>query len=370
MKKLSLLLLMIVLLVFLPACRRGGLEIPEDCRHLPVVDGWVPVWCDEFEGSELNPDKWTALNTSWGGGNNEAQYYRPENVKVEDGLLVITAKQENYGGKNYTSGRIHTQYKGDWLYGKVVVRAKMPAGRGTWPAIWMLPSMNAYGIWPKSGEIDIVEYVGYDKNRLHGTFHTDKFNHMLGTQLGKSIEYPGITTTFIDYTMIWSPGEIELYVDDLLLTRFAYTPEFNQDVKPHQAWPFDQPFHLIINLAIGGNWGGAMGIDNSIFPVSMFVDYVRVYQKDYMSLDMKKPEPISEIKDGKQLKNMIYWKRPHDDQGIEYYKIYLDGKLHDESRLNAYVFEGLEPGTYQVKVVAVDFTGKKSKPCYHTLHYR
>ena len=110
MKKLSLLLLMIVLLVFLPACRRGGLEIPEDCRHLPVVDGWVPVWCDEFEGSELNPDKWTALNTSWGGGN-EAQYYRPENVKVEDGLLVITAKQENYGGKNYTSGRIHTQYK-------------------------------------------------------------------------------------------------------------------------------------------------------------------------------------------------------------------------------------------------------------------
>lgn len=370
MKKLNLLLLLFTILILGVGCKKEGLTIPEDCKHLPVVDGWVPVWCDEFEGDTLNPEKWTVLNTSWGGGNNEAQYYRPENVKVEDGMLVITAKKENYGGKNYTSGRIHTQYKGDWLYGKIVVRAKMPAGRGTWPAIWMLPSMSAYGTWPKSGEIDIVEYIGYDENKLYGTIHTEKFNHMLGTQIGRSIEYPGITTTFIDYSIIWSPGEIELYVDDVLLSKFLYTPEFNQDVEPHQAWPFDQPFYLIINLAIGGNWGGARGIDNDIFPVSMYVDYVRVYQKDYRVLDDAKPEQITEIKAGNQLKNMIYWKKPVDDQGIEHYEIYLDGDYYDRTNINAYVFKGLKAGTYQVEVVAVDFSGKKSKPISYTLNYR
>jgi beta-glucanase (GH16 family) len=371
LKKLNIIVLMLIVLVFAFGCEKNGMEIPDECAHLRVEDGWVPVWCDEFDGVELNEEKWTSLNTSWGGGNNEAQYYHPDNIEVKDGMLVITAKKENYGGKNYTSGRIHTQYKGDWLYGKIVVRAKLPGGRGTWPAIWMLPTMNKYGTWPKSGEIDIIEYVGYDKDRLHGTIHTEKFNHMLGTQLGTSLEYPGITTTFIDYSVIWSPGEITLYVDDFELTKFRYTPEFNQDVKPHQAWPFDQEFHLLINLAIGGNWGGVRGIDPDIFPVSMYVDYVRVYQRDYSSLDKMKPEAISKIKTGNLLKNMIYWKKPNNDLDIEYYEIFLNGEFYDTTRLNAYVFERLKTGTeYQVEIVAVDFTGKKSAATAYTLHYQ
>ncbi len=371
MKKINILIILFSLAFFIIGCNDNGLVIPDDCKHLEIVDGWVPIWCDEFNEDELNLEKWNVLDTGWGGGNNEAQYYSPKNIKVESGNLVITAKKEDYQGKNYTSGRLHTQYKGDWLYGKIIVRAKLPGGRGTWPAIWMLPSNNAYGTWPKSGEIDIVEYVGYDADTLYGTIHTEKFNHMKGTQLGNSLEYSGITTDFIEYSLIWTPGEIELYVDDVRLSRFAYVPEFNQDAEPNQTWPFDQPFHLILNLAIGGNLGGVRGIDPDIFPVSMYIDYVRVYQKDYAALDKTQPEAISEIRVSNKLKNMIYWKKPLDDQAIDYYEIYLDGILHDTTRLNAYVFKKLKVGnSYDVKILAVDFSKRKSPAIEFELTYK
>lgn len=357
--------------ITLSGCKRPTLECPDECRPLDTEDEWVPVWCDEFEESEINPDKWTVMNTAWGGGNNEAQYYRPDNVTVSDGNLIITAKKEKYGGKEYTSGRLNTQYKGDWLYGKVVVRAKLPGGRGTWSAIWMLPTDYKYGGWPNSGEIDIMEYVGYDPNNVVGTIHTEKFNHMLGTQIGRTLKYPGVEEDFVDYSMIWEPGKITLYADDVKISDFAYTPGFNQDVVYHKAWPFDQRFHLILNLAIGGNWGGARGIDDSIFPVQMVVDYVRVYQKDYAYLDEEEPEGISEINTGNGLKNMIYWKVPKDDQAISHYEIYVDGNLHDTTRVNSYVFDGLKVGqSYNIEIAAVDFAENRSKKITYQLLYQ
>src|SRR5690606_39180384 len=178
------------------------------------------------------------------------------------------------------SSRLTTKYKGDWLYGRVQVRAKMPTGRGTWSAIWMMPTESKYGGWPHSGEIDIMEHVGYENNRIHTNTHTTKYNHNLGTNIGYSKTVPNVSDEFHIYEMIWEPGSIRIYVDGepVGLGVFAYNPLSNQDVEYWKAFPFDQYFFLILNVAVGGTWGGSQGVDDSIFPTSMQVDYVRVYQ--------------------------------------------------------------------------------------------
>jgi beta-glucanase (GH16 family) len=370
MKKYLILSMMITALFVLSACTPSNQNKP---TIFPAVgcelatdlgDGWVPVWCDEFSGDTVDTTKWSVENTSWGGGNQEVQYYSPNNITVEDGKLIIEARKETFMGKEYTSGRMNSRYKGDWLYGRVVARAKMPTGRGTWSAIWMLPTWNEYGTWPRSGEIDIMEYVGYDKNKIHGTIHTDKFNHNKGTQLGSSMLYPGVEDTFINYEMIWEPGSIKLYVDGESLVSFAYNPAVNQDVLYHQAWPFDQEFHLILNLAIGGTWGGVQGIDDLVFPTRMEVDYVRVYQKDHRFIDYEAPSQVTNVfKANNIIKNMIYWPVASDDAGVQYYEIYVDDRLHGTSRVNSFVVTGLLPNvTFRIGVVAVDFSGKKSEP--------
>jgi len=371
MKKIIILIIILIFPLILISCNneknpvkniKPTLFPAEECQAASSDGDWVAVWCDEFNGDQIDQSKWNVLDTPWGGGNNEDQYYHPDNVTVKDGLLEIEAKHQSYGGKQYTSGRLDTKYKGDWLYGKVEVRAKIPGGRGTWSAIWMLPTENSYGTWPRSGEIDIMEYVGYDINNIVGTFHTEKFNHNRGTQIGNSVNMATAEDEFLVYSMIWEPGKIELFVEEEFIISLSYVPGFNQDVPYHQAWPFDKAFHLILNLAIGGNWGGAMGIDNDIFPVSMFVDYVRVYQLDYPYLDKEIPEKINEIKLGKILDNMIYWDVPDDDQAINLYEIYIDGHLADVTSVNSYIMRDHEVGQYyDIKVVAVDFAGNKSE---------
>lgn len=233
------------------------------------------VWAEEFNYSGL-PD-----NTKWGydiggsgWGNNELQYYtnRSENAEVRDSILVITALLEDYGGNDYTSARLVTKNKGDWLYGRIEIRAKLPAGTGTWPAIWMLPTDWAYGGWPESGEIDIMEHVGYDMGRVHQTIHTEAYNHTLGTQIGNSIMVPDVHEAFHIYAMNWTSETMRFYVDDQLVLTFT-----NRHNGPEE-WPFDKRFHLLLNVAIGGSWGGAEGVDNEIFPQTMEVDYVRVYE--------------------------------------------------------------------------------------------
>jgi beta-glucanase (GH16 family) len=173
---------------------------------------------------------------------------------------------------NYTSARLVTKNQGDWLYGKVEVSAKLPAGRGTWPAIWMLPTEWEYGGWPSSGEIDIMEHVGYDEGRVHGTVHTEAYNHTLGTQQGNSVIISDATSNFHTYSIEWTPIKIDFFADGVkYFTFYKYADDYKK-------WPFNKRFHLIMNIAVGGSWGGAQGVDPYVFPVRMEIAYIRVYQ--------------------------------------------------------------------------------------------
>lgn len=208
-----------------------------------------------------------------GFGNNEEQYYsdRPENVKVGNGHLVITALADSFRTRTYSSAKLVTKDKAFWTYGRIEIKARVPAGRGNWPAIWMLSQENKYGGWPKSGEIDIMEHVGYDQGVMWGTVHTESFNHMKGTQKGQLIEIPDISENFHVYTIEWRPDGIDWFLDDVLYHSFENTGVSTDE------WPFDHPFYIILNLAIGGAWGGKEGIANDIFPNRFEIDYVRVY---------------------------------------------------------------------------------------------
>lgn len=240
-----------------------------------------PVWSDEFEYSgapdslKWNYDLGDGCPNVCGWGNNEAQFYTKDNknIRVENGNLIIEARKDSVGGKAYTSTRIVSKHKGDWLYGRIEVRAKLPQGKGTWPAIWMLSTDWKYGGWPASGEIDIMEHVGYDPGVIHGTIHTEKYNHVKGTQKEGKITIADAMDQFHLYVIDWTEDKIDFFVDDKLYHTVVRDPadDFN-------GWPFDQKFHLIMNIAVGGNWGGKEGIDDSIWPQRMEIDYVRIYQ--------------------------------------------------------------------------------------------
>lgn len=248
------------------------------------------VWSDEFDyAGKPDSDKWGYDVGGGGWGNGEEQYYtdRLENSFVENGILTIVAKKEEYGGKSYTSARLITKNKGDWKYGKVEVMAKIPPGRGTWSAIWMLPTDWEYGGWPESGEIDIMEHVGYDPNRIHGTVHTEAYNHSTNTQKGASKIISTSQTEFHLYTIEWFEDRIDFLIDDVKFFTF------NNEYKSSAEWPFDKRFHLLLNIAIGGSWGGIQGIDDTIFPTSMEIDYVRVYQY-YENLEISGKNIIEE----------------------------------------------------------------------------
>lgn len=243
-----------------------------------VENEWTLVWSDEFNYKGLPDDKkWSydTIGNSWGWGNNEAQFYTSavkKNAYVDNGTLKIKALIDSCGGKRYTSARLITKGKGDWLYGKFEIRAKLPTDKGTWPAIWMLPTDWAYGEWPSSGEIDIMENVGYDPDTVLATAHTKAYNHITGTQTSGKMYVPTCHTDFHVYSLEWDENEWRAYIDG----KHYYTHK-NENTG-FEAWPFDKRFHLILNLAIGGAWGGKMGIDESDFPKVMEVDYVRVYQ--------------------------------------------------------------------------------------------
>jgi beta-glucanase (GH16 family) len=260
--------------------------IPPDTSTTPVVvagpptdKGWsfeaTPVWADEFTTNGL-PDasKWGYDLGGSGWGNNELQNYTnsTNNASVNNGILTITVRKENVGGNAYSSARLVTKGKGDFLYGRFEIKAKLPSGRGTWPAIWMLPTDFAYGNWPKSGEIDIMEHVGYDPTNVHTTVHTEAYNGAIGTQKGDSKKIADAFTAFHLYRVDWTPYAVRGYIDDQKIF------EFVNDGKGYATWPFDKKFHLLLNVAVGGNWGGAQGVDKSVFPKAMEVVYVRVYK--------------------------------------------------------------------------------------------
>lgn len=250
----------------------SSLEITEINTNDPVL-----VWSDEFNYTGLpDPSKWGYDTGNGGFGNNELQNYtesRLENARVENGSLVIEARKDWYQNIEYSSARLVTKNKGDWLYGRIEVKAKLPgAGRGTWPAIWMLPTDWEYGGWPRSGEIDIMENVGYDPNVVHGTVHTEAYNHTKNTQLAGKVEKTNYHTEYHIFAINWSEDKIDFFIDDELY--FTHVKHGGID-----EWPFDKRFHLILNMAVGGDWGGAQGVDSNIWPKRMEVDYVRVYDQ-------------------------------------------------------------------------------------------
>lgn len=245
----------------------------------PSGCAWQLVWNDEFDYRGLpDPARWgydTGRNGE-GWGNNELQCYtaaRRGNARVRNGLLTITARRESRDGKKYTSARLVTRGRAAWRYGRMEARVRFPEGRGTWSAVWLMPLESHYGVWPASGEIDLVEQVGYDADCIVGTVHTTRHSHLDGTQKNGSVRASDVTREFHVYAIEWESEQIRFYFDDRLY--FVYE---NEGAGP-AVWPFDQPFYLILNLAVGGNWGGQQGIDDGAFPQRMEVDYVRVYEK-------------------------------------------------------------------------------------------
>ena len=246
------------------------------CTNPPGnTDKKTLVWSDEFNYTGL-PDssKWNYDTGGDGWGNNELEYYtanRAENARVENGNLVIEARKEDWDSSHYTSARLVTRGKAGWQYGRMEIRAKLPSGLGTWPAIWTLASTTPFN-WPDDGEIDIMEHVGYDPGRIHGSIHCKQFNHVIGTQKTANIEIPDYSDSFHMYYLDWNKDSIKIGADNTTYFRFA------NDHAGYGSWPFDNKMYLILNIAVGGNWGGQKGLDTTIWPKQMLVDYVRVYQ--------------------------------------------------------------------------------------------
>ena len=260
------------------SCTDKG-EIVKSVTAAPITDkNWqyetTPSWQDDFNtGTAPDPSKWNFEVGGGGWGNNELQYYTPgANVSVAGGNLIITAKKESISGREYSSTRMITKGKGDWLYGRMEVKAKLPKGRGTWPAIWMFPTDLTYGNWPASGEIDIMEHVGYDQNNIHFTVHNSAYNFMRGNQKTATKIIPTASDDFHVYSVDWSPYSVKGFIDGVQY--FEYLNSNNG----YASWPYDKKFFLILNIAIGGDWGGVQGVDNNIFPVTMMIDYVKYYK--------------------------------------------------------------------------------------------
>ena len=241
------------------------------------------VWQDDFDGPTLDYSKWECEVNAFGGGNNELQIYtdHPKNVRIEKSLLILEARHEKTGisgtERNYSSGRVRTKHRGDWLHGRFEIRARLPKGKGLWPAIWMLPTDEVYGPWAASGEIDIMEALGHKPDRVHGTLHYGgrwPQNTSDGSQVYK-LGSGDFSEDFHVFRLDWDEQGMNWFVDGHL---YRETPASRwHSVEAPSPSPFDQRFHLILNVAIGGNWPG--NPDSSTkFPCRMEVDWVRVYR--------------------------------------------------------------------------------------------
>jgi len=241
----------------------------------PIVapEGWNLYWHDEFDGDSIDPNNWTFDIGGWGWGNGEGQYYtsRPENARLENGMLVIEARQEKYEGSYYTSARLKTQGLQNFQYGRLEARLKVPSGKGLWPAFWMLGSDFNGNNWPDCGEIDIMEYIGKEPDLIFGTLHGPGYSGPLGLSKWNRQKY-NIADDFHIYAIEWEADQIRWYYDGA-----EYYTVNRADVGERK-WVFDHPFFIILNLAVGGQLPGMVGLD-TVFPTRLYVDYVRVYQQ-------------------------------------------------------------------------------------------
>lgn len=281
MRKLLALTFCSVVALFLVSCSKSSSPkaqpFIQTTPTAPVDSGWAfeatPIFADEFNYTGT-PDttKWGYDLGGNGWGNQELEYYTDslKNANVSNGVLHVTAVKQFLGGMNYTSARMVSKNSGYLLYGRVEASAKLPPGKGTWPAIWMLPNDWVYGNWPNSGEIDIMEQVGFDPLNVHFSVHNAVNNG--GNSHTETTNIPTDTSAFHKYRMDWTPYAIRGYYDDVEIFTFV-----NPGTGSNQ-WPFNQKFHALINLAIGGTWGGSQGVDPNIFPATMQVDYIRFYR--------------------------------------------------------------------------------------------
>ena len=266
-------------LLMMAGCFTNTSEKSENKSSSKDGNNYTLVWQDEFDYSGLpNSTKWSydTEGNDAGWGNHEAQYYtdgRIENAVVGDGLLKIIAHKEDYKDKAYTSARLISNDA--WKYGRIEINAKLPSGRGTWSAIWMMPGDWTFkvGNWPDIGEIDIMEHVGHDLGVIHASAHSKDYQWQKQTQKTATVFVENAAEEFHNYAMEWSPKEIKTFVDDSLY--FTYKNEGLGESK----WPYDKPFYLILNIAVGGAWGSMKGVDDNAFPQIMLIDYVRMYQK-------------------------------------------------------------------------------------------
>jgi beta-glucanase (GH16 family) len=259
----------LIVMVMLSAC---GPASTSKGTPIPALPGWELVWHDEFDGDAIDAANWTYDLGAGGWGNGEAQYYtsRPENARIEDGMLVIEARQEKLEDSYYTSARLKTQGLQSFQYGRIEARIKVPVGNGLWPAFWMLGSSFDGTNWPDCGEIDIMEYVGREPDLIIGTLHGPGYSGALGVSQWNRQEY-AIADDFHTYAIEWQPEQIDWYYDGE-----KYHTVTPGDLSGRQ-WVFDQPFFIILNLALGGTLGGPIGLDTA-FPTQYTVDYVRVYE--------------------------------------------------------------------------------------------
>ena len=317
------------------------------------------IWADEFNYTGL-PDstKWSFDVGGHGWGNAELQYYtskRLENAKVDSGILTIKAIRESYKGMNYSSARLVTAGKGDWLYGRVEARAKLPKGKGTWPAIWMLSTDWTYGAWPESGEIDIMEHVGYDPNVVHFSTHCLDYFFKIGTQKTSKMKLNRTDSAFYTYAVEWTPDRIDGFINDSLY--FTVRNERNGWSK----WPFDKPFHVILNIAVGGGWGGVMGVDTTIWPQKMEIDYVRAY-KLISDKDIESPSTPTNLV-GKTSSNRVAltWEPAYDNYSVKEYLVNVNGQAAGTTVKHTFTVQNLKPSAnYTIEVIAIDWEGNKS----------
>ena len=258
---------------YIPVVQDAKPEAPVD-PDIIAPEGYRLVWNEEFtDGASPDPDKWYYETGGDGWGNHELQHYVAGNqgdeqlAPIKEGILNIIAKKID--GKVY-SIRLNT--KESWKYGYFEARLKLPKGKGTWPAFWMMP--KNYTAWPDDGEIDIMEEVGYNPNYVSSAIHCKAYNHSIGTQKTKDVLEPTAQTEFHLYALKWTEDYICTYVDGKELLRFENDKENKKD-----SWPFNAPFYIKLNLAWGGDWGGALGVDESALPATYEIDYVRVFQQ-------------------------------------------------------------------------------------------
>ncbi len=331
----------------------------EEVIEVPEIEGYNLLWHDEFSGDALDETIWSYDPHEPGWTNNELQEYTTstDNVFVKDGYLTLKAiKTQTENGKDYyTSGKIKGQNKSDFLYGKVVIRAKVPEGQGLWPALWMMPTEEEkYGQWPKCGEIDIMETLGHQTEIAYGTLH---YGEPHGEQQGTyTLEGTTFAEDFHEYSVEWEPGEFRWYIDGNLYHTVNdwFTAVQGEDDKPYPA-PFDQTFYIQMNLAVGGTWPGNPDDTTDFDNAEFLLDYVRVYQKPSYDTNVKKPEKVfrEPTEDGNLIYNGNFEQEPLDDEELWYFLTFNGGIGSAKIEDNVMIIETQDKGTvdYSIQLV-------------------